>query len=155
MQNKHKTIRIIAGVFLPLFIGSVFMVMTPLIENYIELNRITLYKNDENVNVIKNLLGFLGSIFFLTLLAIPLCGIQALISSLLMEKMINPKIKSNTLAVLAFSGLGVLSGISLSAFFSFSSDLLSKFVIVGLLVGLIVGTMLRVHFNKHRETTTD
>ena len=70
--------------------------------------------------------GFMMSAYFLT-------GIQSIIYSLLMEFLINPKIKNNFAVVILSSALGGLSGIIL----------LKPGLVVGALTGMLTGIILR------------
>jgi hypothetical protein len=74
--------------------------------------------------------------FKLLILAYMTSGIQSIISSLLTEFVINPKVKNNTLFVVYCTILGTLSG------FPFM-------VPGGFVTGIIMGVLLRWHYLSH------
>jgi energy-converting hydrogenase Eha subunit B len=75
-------------------------------------------------------------------------GIQSLISALLMEFVINPRIADNGSAVLLGGLLGALSGLSLLLAFDPANTRMTILIAAGFVIGLIVGALSRWHFQR-------
>ncbi len=107
--------------------------------SFIELNgKINLETTELFNHVIINI--FIPFLIYTVVLG----GVQSIIYSFLMEMQVNPKIKSNILVIIISSFLGalstLLSGLATQSFLLFS--------IIGAVVGILVGIILRAMYVK-------
>lgn len=116
-----KAIRLALGIILPVLVANCYFILEAV-----------LFSSSEYFPSLPDILGLLG-------LGYILFGIQSIIYSLLMEFIINPKIKASWLAVVLSGALGALSAIPLTIYF----------IPMGILSGIIVGTLLRIIYVKH------
>lgn len=135
---KNKTKRLLVGIFLPILLGSLGLCISILTDS-----RITL--STELNEWFKQVV--IDALIPVLIYAAALGGIQTIIYSFLMEKHINPKIKSHLLVIIISATLGVMSTL-LSGFVTQHYMLYS---IIGGVTGIIVGAILRKMYINERQ----
>lgn len=145
MNQRRK--RIILGTVLPAPLGT-FVVLTGSLMDDIFPDGID-FVRDEGIFLLAGLatLMFAGS----SLVAFLLVGIQSFLCAIVMERMINPRVTNNRLALGLAGFLGLLAAIPTSlvlpadGFELVGSTLL---LLTGTLVGVLVGAILRRNYHR-------
>lgn len=119
-----KGLRITTGILAPAPIGTMVVIIIYQIVYFIYNRNFVI--NINNKDSFLTLLGLMMYAYFLI-------GIQSIIYSLLMEFVINPKIKNSLAVVILSSALGGLSG----------AMLLEPGLVVGAITGMLMGIILR------------
>jgi len=133
---NNDTKRLLTGIILPILLGSIGLCIAFFIES--------------NVTISSELSGWFKQVIidaFIPVLiyALALGGIQTIIYSLLMEKLINPKIKNHLIVILTSAMLGVMS----TLLSGFATQRYVFFAIAGAVTGVIVGAVLRTMYIKN------
>ena len=150
MKKQGRTKRIILGCLLPLFFGSFLFVTWGVAQSYfIEGKDILRFGHDPSIvlGILKGIVACIGSILILTLFAAFASGIQSIVTSFLIEYVINPKIENNLIALFICGSLGLVSGILADWIINERS-----LIPIGGLTGVIVGKILRRDYNRSPET---
>jgi len=127
---KSDTKRLLTGFFLPILLGSTGLCIASFIEFK---GAISSELNGWFKQAIIE--AFIPALIY----AVALGGIQTTIYSFLMEKLINPKIKSHLLVIIISAILGAIS----TLLSGFVTQHYVFFSITGAVIGIIVGAILR------------
>ena len=102
---------------------------------------------DSGFGAMGDLGEFFKMVIFLTMYGYLVTGIQSILYAVLMEFVLNPRIKNDLLVLLSSSFLGALSGYSVMAilFEKGISDSL-EWLFVSAVTGLLMGILLRDNF---------
>lgn len=123
-SGRSRIKRLLLGVFLPAIIGALIFVIEDFFRSIV---------ND------KPLVNYFEIFPFILLFAYMFVGIQSVIYSLIMEFLVNNRIKNNIVVVLLSTVLGILSGIIF---------LRTEFIITGAITGFVMGVGLRRSYNN-------
>jgi hypothetical protein len=119
-----RALRIIMGIFLPAIVATLIFGVSVAFRNW-------------DGDLIESVFALLGSIIIFFIPAMLFVGIQSIIYAFVMEFMVNTFVKNDVIAVAISVLLGLLSALA------FGSGVM---MMMGALVGLIVGIMLRVMY---------
>jgi len=135
MKDDNK--RLLTGVLLPIVLGSIGITTW----SFAGFNGDV---SSEFIGLFKQII--LEAFIPVLIYAGVLVGVQSIIYSFLMEKIINPKVRSNILVVFYSIILGLIS----TVLSGFVTQKLVVFSITGAVVGFIVGIILRKMYTLER-----
>jgi len=138
---NNDTKRLLTGIILPILLGSTGLCIAFFIE--------------PNVTISSEFNGWFKQVIieaFIPVLiyAVALGGIQSILYSFLMEKLINPKVRSHLLVIFISAILGVIS----TLLSGFVTQRFVFFFIAGALVGIVVGAILRAMYINEKQFRT-